>query len=342
MKTYFTLFLVACQSVWALGQNDKTPYMTKSLAADAIRSVVVSTSAGGIQVSGESGQAPRIEVYIQDNHGHELSKGEIEKRLNDDYDMSITVNNHELQAIVKNRHMNMRWSESMSISFKIYVPEQVNTDLKTSGGGIELDHLKGNENFSTSGGGLEMSYLTGTIHGRTSGGGIQVSNSGDDIDLSTSGGGITAADCKGKIRLMTSGGGIQLRNLKGEITAHTSGGGVEAGNIEGELETGSSGGSIDLRDMNCSLSANTSGGSLRAQIKQVGKFLKLGTSSGNIDLELPARQGLDLDLYGESVNSHEFNGFKGTFDERHVKGSVNGGGAEVDAHASGNINVTFN
>ncbi|HVW15145.1 MAG TPA: DUF4097 family beta strand repeat-containing protein [Mucilaginibacter sp.] len=342
MKTYFTLLLIACQSVWALAQDNKTPYMTKSLANDAISSVVVSTSAGGIEVSGQSGQAPRIEVYVQDNHGHELSKDEVQKRLDEDYDLSITVNNHELQAIVKNKHMNMHWSRSMSISFKIYVPEQVNTDLKTSGGGIELDHLKGTENFSTSGGGLEISYLTGTIHGRTSGGGIQVAKSGDDIDLSTSGGGITAADCNGKIRLITSGGGLQLHNLKGDITAHTSGGGVEASNIEGELETGSSGGSIDLKNMNCSLSASTSGGSLRAEMKQVGKYLKLGTSAGNIDLELPAKQGLDLDLYGESVSQHAFTGFKGTFDERHVKGSVNGGGAEVDAHASGNINVTFN
>jgi len=230
----------------------------------------------------------------------------------------------------------------MSISFKIYVPSEVSTDLKTSGGGIQLDNLKGIETFTTSGGGLQLDHLAGTIHGRTSGGGIQVFNSSEDIDLSTSGGGIEAKNCNGHIKLVTSGGGLELHDLKGDIRAHTSGGGVDGANIEGELITGTSGGSIDLKHMSCSLDANTSGGSLYAQMEQVGKYLKLSASSGNVDIELPAKQGLDLDLSGERVDQHDFNGFKGDFDKHHVRGSVNGGGALVEAHASsGDVNVKF-
>lgn len=342
MKTYFTLFVVAFQSVVALAQDNEKLYMTKSLANDAISSVVVTTSAGGIKVSGKSGEAPRIEVYIQGNNGRELSKEEIQKRLDEDYDMNIAVNGHELSATVKTKHRLDNWRDQMSISFKIYVPQQVSTDLRTSGGGIDLDNLKGNETFTTSGGGLAIDKVTGTIRGRTSGGGIQVENSGDDIDLTTSGGGIEAKNCTGKIRLVTSGGGLQLLDLKGDIYAHTSGGGVEGNNIEGDLETGSSGGSIDLRNMNCSLRATTSAGSLFAQMKQVGKYMRLSTSSGDIDLELPAKQGLDLNLHGESVSQHQFNGFNGDWDKNHVRGTVNGGGASVDASANGDINVKFN
>src|ERR1700732_5196538 len=121
MKTYLTLFIVAWQSVTALAQDydNKTPYLTKSLANDAISSVVVSTSAGGIAVSGQSGEAPRIEVYIRGNNNRELSKEEIKKRLEEDYDMNISVNGHELSAIVKNRHNFTNWRQSISISFKI-------------------------------------------------------------------------------------------------------------------------------------------------------------------------------------------------------------------------------
>lgn len=137
MKTYLTLLIVACQSVVALAQdneNNRTPYLTKSLANDAISSVVVSTSAGGILVSGHAGEAPRVEVYIKGNNGRELSKEEIKKRLDEDYDMNITVNGHELNAEVKTKHNFDNWKRQMSISFKIYVPEQVSTDLRTSGG----------------------------------------------------------------------------------------------------------------------------------------------------------------------------------------------------------------
>lgn len=341
MKTIFTLLFATCLGAAALAQDNQTPYLTKSLANDGINSVVVSTSAGGINVSGKSGEAPRIEVYIKGNNGRELSKEEIKKRLDEDYEMTITVNGHELNATVKHRHEMTDWHRGLSISFKIYVPEQVSTNLHTSGGGIMLDNLKGNETFSTSGGGLLIDRLHGVINGKTSGGGIEVTNSGDDMDLHTSGGGIIARDCDGKMRLVTSGGGLELENLKGTIYAHTSGGGVEGRHIEGELTTGTSGGSIDLSDMACSLEANTSAGSLRAQMRAMGKYLRLRTSAGNIDLEIPAKQGLDLDLTAQRISDNMLTNFTGTWDKRHVTGSVNGGGIPVEAHASsGDIDVT--
>ncbi|MDB5133492.1 MAG: hypothetical protein JWP37_95 [Mucilaginibacter sp.] len=346
MKTFILLLFLGFQTVVSLAQDgDKMPYLTKSLANDAINSVVVNTSAGGILVSGRSGQQPRVEVYIKGNNNRELSKGEIKKRLDEDYELNITVNGHELRAIAKNKHNMNNWRNGLSISFKIYVPQQSNTDLTTSGGGISLDNLKGSENFTTSGGGLEIDKLTGIIHGNTSGGGIKVSNSGDNINLETSGGGIIAENCIGKIRLETSGGGLHLENLKGTINAHTSGGGVEGSNIEGELITGTSGGGIDLKEMNCSLDANTSAGSLHAQMKHVGKYLKLDANSGNIDLELPLKQGLDLNLKADRVNQHpwKISGFSGEWDKDHIKGTVNGGGIPVNANASsGNIDVKFN
>jgi|SRR5665213_1114281 len=345
MKTYLMLLFLACQSAIALAQDNgrQTPYLTKSLAGDAINKVIVSTSAGGIMVSGRTGEAPRIEVYIKGKNGQELTKEDIKKRLEEDYDMNISVNGHELSATVKNRHEFSNWKRQMSISFKIYVPEEVATDLRTSGGGISLDNLKGDETFTTSGGGLRIDKLSGAIHGRTSGGGIDVSNSSDNIDLKTSGGGIIARNCEGKMSLITSGGGLELENLKGNINAHTSGGGVLGRNIEGELITGTSGGGIYLKDMACSLEANTSAGSLTAQMRKVGQYLRLSTSAGNIELDLPEKQGLDLNLSAEHISDQILSGFNGEWKKDRVNGSVGGGGIPVNAHASsGAIYVKFN
>lgn len=343
MKNYMLLSFLACSCLAASAQEDKSPYITKSLSSDAINSVVVTTSAGGIQVSGESGQQPRVEIYIKGNNDRNLSKEEIKKRLDEDYELSVSVSGHEVTAIAKTKHNFNNWRNQLSISFKVFVPENSSTDLKTSGGGIVLDHLKGNEDFTTSGGGLRIDHLSGMIHGRTSGGGIEVSNSNEDLDLQTSGGGIDAKNCNGRIRLSTSGGGLRLENLKGVINAHTSGGGVVGNDIEGELVTSTSGGGITLRRMNCSLEASTSAGSLFAQMLHVNKYVRLNSSAGDVDIELPAKQGLDLDLRGEGVNQHQFNGFHGEWDKDHVRGTVNGGGSSVSASAnSGNVNVKFN
>lgn len=342
MKTLITFLIATCLSAAAFAQDEhETPYLTKSLANDAISNAVVTTSAGGIMVSGRSGEAPRVEVYIKGNNGRDLTKDELQKRLDENYEMTISVSGHELSAIVKNKHEMNNWHNGLSISFKIYVPETCSTNLHTSGGGISLDNLKGSETFSTSGGGLNLEHLTGTIIGKTSGGGIYVSNCGDDIDLHTSGGGIVADNCNGKIKLETSGGGLELKNLKGTIYAHTSGGGVDASNIEGDLTTGTSGGSIDLKEMACTLDAHTSGGSLRAEMKSLGKYVHVSSSAGDVEIQIPGgKLGLNLDLSGQSISDNSLSNFSGSWDKRHVTGTVNGGGVPIEAHASsGNVDV---
>lgn len=345
MKGTLTFLFAAGFSFAALAQDgDKTPYLIKSLANDAINKVVVETSAGGILVTGRSGEPPRIEVYIRDNHGHELSHEEAQKRLEKNFDIDINVNSHELDATVKSKHGHdgsiFDWNkDGLSISFKIYVPKESSTDLKTSGGGIDLSDLSGTEDFKTSGGGLHVKNLTGNIHGKTSGGGIDVEGCSDDIELKTSGGGIVAKDCSGNISLLTSGGGLELMDLKGTITAHTSGGGIRGGHIEGEFTTSTSGGGIELNDMDCSLDAHTSAGSMSVQMKHVGKYLKVGSSAGNVRLELPSQQGFDLDMTAERIANHIAGTFKGDWNDRHVNGSVNGGGIPVEVHSNNNIDL---
>lgn len=348
MKTYALPLFIACNTVFAFGQNgNKTPYETKSLANDAIKSVYVETSGGSISVSGAApGETARVEIYVNGNNNQEYSKEEIKKRLDQDYKLEVSVSNHEIHALAKRKHeggFNWNGNRQLSISFKIYVPKQVTTRLNTSGGSISLDNLSGEENFSTSGGSLHINSLTGIIKGETSGGNIEVLNSKDNINLETSGGSIRASNCEGKIKLETSGGSLHLEALKGSINANTSGGSVLANNIEGELTTGTSGGSVNLTKLACSLNASTSGGSMNVELLHIGKYVKLDVNGGHIDLKLPLKQGMNLSFSAEKINNPTIiSGFSGEWDKTHVKGSVNGGGVPVNVDASGHLEVSFN
>jgi len=344
MKKYLLLLFVAGQSCVALAQrNGQTPYMTKSLTGSAIRSVLVKTSGGSIGVTGAGGGEPRVEVYISGNNGNnDISNDEIKKRL-ENYTLEVTVNNGEVQAIAKAKSKGFfNWNNSLNISFRVFVPKQVTTDLNTSGGSISLDNLIGKQTFETSGGSLHMDRLTGTIHGRTSGGSIHVSNSGQDIDLQTSGGSISAANCIGHIRLETSGGSLQLEGLQGNIDATTSGGSIHGNSINGELITSTSGGSINLTQLSCALDASTSSGSFHAQFNSVGKYVKIDVSSGHIDLDMPSKQGVDLDLRGEKVETNFTGNFDGTKEKERVKGKLNGGGSLVEVRGNGRVNLNVN
>ena len=344
MKTYLLSLLIAGQCVVALAQ-EKTPHETKSLSGATVKDVYVETSGGSITVSGAAGESPRVEVYVQGNNNQQLSKEEIEKRLAEDYMLQVTVANNEIHALAKRKHENhgWDWKKSLSISFKIFLPKNVNTQLTTSGGSINLNELSGNENFTTSGGSLNINGLIGKIKGETSGGSVRIANSSEEIDLQTSGGTMRADNCTGNINMETSGGSIMLANLKGNIKANTSGGAIRAEKIEGDFDTSTSGGSVSLSQLSCSLKASTSGGNMSVDLNGVGHFVKLETNGGNLDLKLPLKAGMDLNFTADHINNPDnTNGFTGDWTKTHVKGSVNGGGIPVNADVEGRLNISFN
>jgi len=213
MKKLFFLLLITSIGFTVIAQ-EKTPYMTKSLSNESVKSTEVQTSGGSISVTGVNSAAEtKVEVYIYSNRGrdNDISKEEIENRLKK-YDLTVSVSNNKLTAIAKPKERNMDWEKGLSISFKVFVMKNSSTDLTTSGGSISLTNLTGDQKFTTSGGSLHVDNVGGKIDGRTSGGSIEVENSRDDIDLTTSGGSIKASNCDGKLRLTTSGGSLDLRD----------------------------------------------------------------------------------------------------------------------------------
>ena len=343
MKKYSFLLLVTCfyQLSFAQDKND-VPYLTKTFANESIKNVEATTSGGSITVTNVSAGQSKIDVFIRSSVGREisLSKEQIQKKLDEDYDLTISTANGKLSVIAKSKR-NLDWKNSLSISFRIYVPENVSTDLTTSGGSIHLAGLSGTQVFTTSGGSLHAEKLKGNIKGRTSGGSIHVKDCSQEIDLTTSGGSIEADNCNGNIRLVTSGGSLNLSNLNGTIDATTSGGSVHGQLIKGELEAHTSGGSIDLQKLSCSLETSTSGGNIDVQIIELGKFVKISNSAGSIDVELP-NKGLDLKVKGSKIKTNNFSNFSGSVEDDEIDGKINGGGIPVTIRASsGRVNLVL-
>lgn len=346
MKHTLLLLLLGCCTMLLQAQDrsNKEPYMVRSLSGDAIRNVEVQTSGGSISVAGGAASEARLEVYVQPNNSREqqLSKEEIQRRLDEYYTLTISTSNNKLTAIARPKENNMDWKKGLNISFKVFVPQNVSTKLITSGGSISLTKLSGSQDFTTSGGSLHVADVSGKINGRTSGGSIHVADTRDDIELATSGGSIEAENCSGKIKLHTSGGSLKLNGLKGTIQANTSGGSVDGRAIEGELAAHTSGGNIRLNDLSCSLETSTSGGNIDVAITELGKYVTISNSGGNVDLQLPGNKGADVNLSGRRVNAGTLTNFSGNKEEDELRGKLNGGGIPVTVNAgSGRINLSL-
>jgi DUF4097 and DUF4098 domain-containing protein YvlB len=341
------LFSLACglQVMAAAAQSgDRAPFITKTFSRESIKQLQAQTSGGNISVAGQTSGDAKVEVYIHGNNGwgDGLSRDEIQKRLDEQFDLTLAVENGTLKAIAKHKEHFDNWRRSLSISFKVYVPESVSSEVHTSGGNIDLKDLAGTENFGTSGGNMSIEHLTGKLNGSTSGGNVDISDSKNDIDLRTSGGNMHAKHCEGTIRMGTSGGNMVLEDVKGDIHATTSGGQIEGESIAGELRTSTSGGNIRLADLSCSLSASTSGGSIDVDLKTMGKYLDLSNSGGNIDVTMPQGLGMSLTVSGERVHTSKLANFSGDIDKHSIAGTMNGGGIPVKVRGSGgNVELSF-
>ena len=335
------LFVILLTVAVHVQGQDREPYITKSFSSESVREVYARTSGGSVDVEGGSSQA-RVEVFIKGNNGRSLSKEDIKERLEEDYKLELAVVGGELKVVAEPKDKFFNWKNALNISFKISVPQQVSTDISTSGGSISMKNLAGSQNFSTSGGSLTIDRLSGKIKGRTSGGSIEVSNTKDNIDLGTSGGSIDADNCNGTLTLSTSGGSIKLNSLTGQIKANTSGGPIRGNSIKGELIAHTSGGGVDLEDLEGSVDASTSGGNMEIEINKVDKYVTVHNSGGNIHVTLPANVGLDLKLRAERIHLENMQNFNGNKEEHKVDGKINGGGVPVSIQTSGSVTVALN
>lgn len=341
--------VMACgMTVLAAAAQDinETPYLVKTFPRDQVKQLKSLTSGGNIHVAGQTTGEAKVEVYVRSNDGGRyLSHDEAEKRMDASIDLTVAMNagTGTLEALAKHKGNwdDDSWRHSVSVSFVIYVPESVSTDLSTSGGNIHLSNLTGTEKFSTSGGNLHLESLAGKITGSTSGGNVTISDSKNDIDLRTSGGNMHAKNCEGTITMETSGGNMDLRNVKGTIHATTSGGHIDGDGVDGELRTSTSGGNIRLDNLTCSLNASTSGGSIDVTIKKTGKFVELENSGGNVHLTLPNGQGYNLAISADKIHTDKLNNFSGTMDNHNLEGTLNGGGIPVRISGSSS-HVTLN
>lgn len=262
----------------------------------------VSTSGGSISVEGSKSNSVKVEMYVKSN---KYSDSKLREILEEDYEISIEKSGSRIEAVAKRVSKNWSWN-GISISFVVYTPQKFACDLNTSGGSLKISGVSGNSH-----------------------------------ELKTSGGSITSEDMSGDLTARTSGGSITVNDFIGELDARTSGGSIKLSDIKGDIDVSTSGGGIRIDDAEGAVHATTSGGSINADISSLEDQLVLKTSGGSVNATIPSGLGLNLDLRGNRVNT-SLNNFSGESKSDRVKGTVNGGGIEVQLSTSGgSVNLDY-
>jgi DUF4097 and DUF4098 domain-containing protein YvlB len=327
MRRIFFLAILAtlCSVSSAQAQSSKDLYLTKSFSDADFKKIDAETSHGDISVSAVPAADTRIEVYVRSsNSNEELSKEEIKKRLDEYYTLDLSLSADEVRAVAHRKMDFTNGKSSLRISFRIYATKSKSTVLKTDHGNIELLGMEGSQKLTTDHGDISAERIIGKLIAVTDHGNISVKESNDDIDIRTDHGDLLLYDVKGKVHAVTDHG-----NIDGHI-------------IEGILYASTDHGDLNFGNLACSVETSTDHGNITLSFEKISGDIKADNSNGDISLQLPKGNGLNLDLRGRDVDMHAMENFNGTRKQDEVTGTMNGGGTNVKAKTyKGQISLTL-
>ena len=283
--------------------------------------LILETDLGSIEIDTSNTNTLEIEVIREARTGSSRRAEEILK----DFEISFRQDGNTVYVNGDHKRSGLRgfWNnigKHVRIHFLISLPREFNVDLKTSGGKISIDDLKGEVRSKTSGGSLNFSRIQGPVWGRTSGGSIKL------------------ISCTSIADVKTSGGSITIGEVSGEVLAHTSGGGIKVEKSTGDVDVSTSGGSIHIKEAMGAVKAKTSGGSITAHIaKQPKSDCSLSTSGGSVTVYLP--EGVGVNVNAKASGGRVYTDFpvtiKGEISKRSLNAKINDGGPELYLHTSG-------
>jgi len=313
--TAFTLTSAAC--LFGIAEDN----IQKSFQVKPGGQLILDTDLGSIEINTSNTNTLKVEVIREIRSASSRRAEEILEnfKINFRQDGNTVYVNGEYDRSGLSKILN-NIGRYVRFHFDVSLPQEFNVDLKTSGGSISIDDLKGEVRSKTSGGSLSFNRIDGPVWGRTSGGSIKL------------------VSCVGSADISTSGGSITIGEVSGDVVAHTSGGGIKVGEVKGDVDVHTSGGSISVKEVKGTIKAKTSGGSVSAYIStQPESDCSLSTSGGSVTIYL-------ADDIGVNVNAKTSGGriytdfpviIKGEISKRSLNAKINDGGPELYLYTSG-------
>src|SRR5215510_1956174 len=210
--------------------------------------LIMDVEPGSIEVKTTSDTRIVVDIFRKVERAGDYRAEEILRQ----HEVNFEQQGNDLMIRAKFPHEYFRlWRRpGLQVRYVVSIPTEFNVDLKTSGGGIRVDDLRGEVRVKTSGGGLQFGKIEGPINGNTSGGGINLAGCNGKVDVRTSGGGINIGSGAGELLAEPSAAGPdnrvadEIRDFVGDAVVRTSGGAIRINRIEGSIDASTSGGPI--------------------------------------------------------------------------------------------------
>jgi len=181
-----------------------------------------------------------------------------------------------------------------------------------------------------------------SVQAHSGSGEIGIEGVRSEVQVQTGSGDIRLRDLGSRVHAQTGSGGIRAQDVGAPFYAHTGSGDIDAqltGSGDVDIQTGSGG--VHLRGIKGGLHVRTGSGDISADGSVTGPW-QLHTGSGGIRLAVGSGNGFNLDVHTSSGSIHSDLPItvQGSMGKRELKGTVRGGGPEVEVSTgSGDVEI---
>ena len=216
---------------------------------------------------------------------------------------------------------------SVSVDYWLTIPSKADANMTSVSGDVSVEKIGGTAKATSVSGDVLLNGMAGSVKGKSVSGDVHVTDAKSGVDCES---------VSGDVHVKNVVGGADVKSVSGDITVQNCRGDIEAEVVSGDIKL------MDVADAVEVKARSVSGG-----VKYVGDLARDGSYSmhslsGNVVMAIPAGSAFDLSaktFSGEIDSEFEIK-MSGKISKKELKGTVNGGGAEVEVKTfSGNIHL---
>jgi DUF4097 and DUF4098 domain-containing protein YvlB len=270
----------------ALFPSQSTDQWSKTFNVEGSARLRVKTGDANIHVTGgEAGGAIQARVLTQNWKIGEDGIQIFDRQSGNEVEIEVRFPQHWFNANFKHRR----------VDIELKVPRDIDLNLNTGDGNIDLRAISGDVVLRTGDGNLEI----------------------EDVD--------------GKLDANTGDGGVRVARAKGEVTLQSGDGKIEVEGVDGALRVQTGDGPVRVSGRFDLLNVKTGDGRVEAMAQHGSRLASdwtLWTGDGGLTMRVPAELGADVELHtgdgkielGVPVT------IEGKADTRNIRGKLNAGG----------------
>jgi DUF4097 and DUF4098 domain-containing protein YvlB len=196
--------------------------------------------------------------------------------------------------------------------------------VKGAHSGVRASGIAGQATIETNYDGVELTRVDGEARVKVEHGEAKVREARSAVTVEASFDGVELEDVVGPAEVTVSHGGLRALRVQKGVRVKSSGDDVDLVAVKGPLQVDAERGGVSIEPqdpLTDPVTVRTTHGGIRLQVPPGSRF----------QLEAEARRGaIEVDVPGLSTTRT---------DDRHVEGSLGGGGSAVKLHADGDVTV---